>query len=419
MMYASCPAHYDEIGRGNLSAEQERELLEKLPAFDPVTARSARDNGALVELFRTYPGSMVNHHVARFVAWGRHAEYLLSKQPWNYAFGRASALDRFVALDGKILLLGCDHDTVTFLHYAEHIVDIPGKRVSRFKVPVSDGGTRVWRDMEEFDTSDGAHPNWPDRFFARLVDTLSGRDRQPRRASRRRAVFPARRARVAGVCPACDAGRGRRPARGRQRLLGASMTHRFPIAPPIEPMLAKLATELPAGDGFLYRAEVGRLSRDRLSRRRRGLHPEPRPAAARSLLSRAARRAAGRAARRLRARRRDRDRHAARPRLRRAADAAASRRLARRQAREGDAGRVRRVRRARRRRAGSARRRAARAPRAAGAAARRRQAADSPDADDARSRAGVGMAVAIRGRRPRRRDRQARRRRPTSPASAR
>ena len=171
MMYASCPTHYDEVGRGNLTAEQEREVLEKLPAFDPLTARSQRENGALVELFRTYPGSMVNDHVARFVAWGRHAEYLLSKQPWNYAFGRGSALDRFVALDGKILLLGCDHDTVTFLHYAEHIVDIPDKRVSRFKVPVSDDGTRVWRDMEEFDTSERAHPNWPDRFFARLVDT--------------------------------------------------------------------------------------------------------------------------------------------------------------------------------------------------------------------------------------------------------
>jgi len=171
MMYASCPAHYDEIGRGNLSPELERELQEKLPVFDPLTARSQRENGALVELFRTYPGSRVNHHVARFVTWGRHAEYLHSKQPWNYAFGRASALDRFVALDGKILLLGCDHDTVTFLHYAEHIVDIPGKRVSKFKVPVSESGTRVWRDMEEFDTSDRAHPNWPDRFFARLVDS--------------------------------------------------------------------------------------------------------------------------------------------------------------------------------------------------------------------------------------------------------
>ena len=172
MMYASCPAHYDEIGRGNLSADQERELLEKLPAFDPLTARAARDNGALVELLRTYPGSIVNAHVARFVAWGRHAEYLLSKQPWHYAFGHESALERFVEHDGKILLLGCDHDTVTFLHYAEHIVDIPDKRVATFRVPVDDNGTRVWRDMEEFDTSsEGAHPHWPDRFFARLVDT--------------------------------------------------------------------------------------------------------------------------------------------------------------------------------------------------------------------------------------------------------
>lgn len=176
MMYASCPAHVDEIGRGNLTADQERELLEKLPAFDPQTARSARDNGALVELLRTYPGSSVNPHVARFVVWGRHAAHLISEQPWNFAFGRQSALERFVELDGKILLLGCDHDTVTFLHYAEHIVDIPDKRVSRFKVPVMEAGARVWREMEEFDTSDGgAHAHWPDRFFARIVDTYARR----------------------------------------------------------------------------------------------------------------------------------------------------------------------------------------------------------------------------------------------------
>jgi aminoglycoside 3-N-acetyltransferase len=171
MMYASCPDHYDEVGLGNLAAEQERELLEKLPPFDPLTARSARDNGALVELLRTYPGSKVNAHVARFVFWGKHADRLIAPQPWHYAYGRDSALERFVSLDGKILLLGCDHDTVTFLHYAEHIVDIPDKIVVRFKVPVRENGRRVWRDMEEFDTSRGVHANWPDRFFARLVDT--------------------------------------------------------------------------------------------------------------------------------------------------------------------------------------------------------------------------------------------------------
>ena len=171
LMYASCPDGYDEVGRGTLSPDAEAELLEKLPPFDAESARSARDNGALVELLRTYPGSRVNDHVARFVAWGRHADHLFTEQPWNYAFGAGSALERFVALDGKILLLGSDHDTVTFLHYVEHIGEFPGKRVARFEVPVLENGERVWRPLAEYDTStQGVHPNWPDRFFAVITD---------------------------------------------------------------------------------------------------------------------------------------------------------------------------------------------------------------------------------------------------------
>src|SRR5574338_1177731 len=50
VMYASCPRYVDEVGRGNLTPAEEAEVLEKLPPFDPLTARSARDNGALVEL---------------------------------------------------------------------------------------------------------------------------------------------------------------------------------------------------------------------------------------------------------------------------------------------------------------------------------------------------------------------------------
>ena len=88
-MYASCPEYTDEVGRGHLTAGQEAELLDKLPAFDSLTARSARDNGVLVEMLRTYPGSSVNDHVARFVAWGKHAAHLLSPQPWDFAFGSA------------------------------------------------------------------------------------------------------------------------------------------------------------------------------------------------------------------------------------------------------------------------------------------------------------------------------------------
>jgi aminoglycoside 3-N-acetyltransferase len=170
MMYAGCPDHYDEVGRGHLTPDEERELLEKLPAFDAATARSARDNGSLVELLRTFPDSLVNDHVARFVVWGRRASELIAEQPWDFAYGTGSALEKLAELDGRILLLGSDPDAVTFLHYAEHLVDVPGKRIARFKVPVLEGGHRVWRDMAEVDTSTPAHADWPERLFGDIVE---------------------------------------------------------------------------------------------------------------------------------------------------------------------------------------------------------------------------------------------------------
>jgi aminoglycoside 3-N-acetyltransferase len=171
MMYASCPDGVDDVGRGVYPGSTELEILEKMPAFDPMTARSARDNGTLVEFFRTYPGTLVNNHVARFAVWGAHASHLISEQPWDFPFGRGSALDRFVDLNGKILLIGCDHDHVTFLHYAEHILDVPGLRIVTMEVPWLENGERVWKEVKEIDTSGaGAHPNWPDRFFAQIVN---------------------------------------------------------------------------------------------------------------------------------------------------------------------------------------------------------------------------------------------------------
>ena len=124
---------------------------------------------------------------------------------------------------------------------------------------------------------------------------------------------------------------------------------------------------------------------------------------------------------RLRGRRRDRDRHAARARLRRAAAAAAPRGVARGEAREGDAGVVRRLRSAGRRRHAICMAAPQRERRAAlERLLRGRRAAGPPHADDARPRARPrDWLDAVRGRRPRRRDRQAGATRRTSPASAR
>jgi aminoglycoside 3-N-acetyltransferase len=171
MMYVSCPSYYDDVGRGVLTPEQEAEVLEKHPPFDPVTTRSARSHGILVEFFRTFPGTLVNNHVARFAAAGALASDLLAEHPWNFPYGAGSPLDRFRALRGKILLLGSDHDEVTFLHHVEHVVAFPGKKISRYKVPCQMGGRIIWREVDEVNTAgDGAHANWPERFFAQIVD---------------------------------------------------------------------------------------------------------------------------------------------------------------------------------------------------------------------------------------------------------
>jgi hypothetical protein len=52
----------------------------------------------------------------------------------------------------------------------EHVVDIPDKRIVTFAVPVTENGARVWREMKEVDTSKGAHANWPEDIFSRIVD---------------------------------------------------------------------------------------------------------------------------------------------------------------------------------------------------------------------------------------------------------
>lgn len=120
----------------------------------------------------------MNRHVDRFVFWGKQTEHLMSSQRWNYAFGSDSPLERFLMLDGKIVLLASDHDAVTLLHYVEHVTDMPGERIARFQVPVMENGCRLWRAMEEFDTSgDGVHANWPDRFFAKIIDSFLTRTR--------------------------------------------------------------------------------------------------------------------------------------------------------------------------------------------------------------------------------------------------
>jgi aminoglycoside 3-N-acetyltransferase len=179
MMLFGCPAGFDEVGRGRLSAAEEASILAHMPAFDKMATRADRDVGTLAEFFRSWPGTLCSDCPAvRIGARGARADWLVSEHVLDYPFGRGTPFEKLVESRGKVLLLGSDHDEVTLMHYAEHITDFPGKIVARYQCPLLIDGRREWVRCEEFDSSsEGCHANWPDRFFALIVDDFIAKQR--------------------------------------------------------------------------------------------------------------------------------------------------------------------------------------------------------------------------------------------------
>lgn len=141
--------------------------------FDPDLSRSTRFNGALVELVRTTPGARRSLNAgASCSALGAHAEWLLEDHALDYGYGEHSPFAKLVEAGGKVLMIGAPLDTMTLLHHAEHLADIPGKRVKRYESPFLWDGEVVWRWVEEFDTSDPVVEGLPDDYFATIVDAF-------------------------------------------------------------------------------------------------------------------------------------------------------------------------------------------------------------------------------------------------------
>lgn len=177
MMVVGCPDGYDDVGRGILTPQQEADILAHQPAFDPKRARANRAVGTLAEFFRSWPGTLVSDSSARTAARGARAQWLTSEHPLSYPFGPGTPFEKLVQARGKVLLLGSDHDEVTLLHYPEHVADFPDKIVVRYRMPLLRDGKREWVAVEEFDSSNGAHASWPERFFALIIDDFIAKNR--------------------------------------------------------------------------------------------------------------------------------------------------------------------------------------------------------------------------------------------------
>lgn len=94
---------------------------------------------------------------------------LVADVPWNDYYGPGSPLERFVRAGGRVLRLGADLDTLTVLHYAEYLADVPNKRrVRRHRKVLTPKGPAI-RVVECLDDSEGiaAYPD-EDYFVAIL-----------------------------------------------------------------------------------------------------------------------------------------------------------------------------------------------------------------------------------------------------------
>ncbi|HSL00574.1 MAG TPA: aminoglycoside 3-N-acetyltransferase [Rubrobacteraceae bacterium] len=146
---------------GELDEQARRIYLEEHPPYDPRVALASRDHGRIPEALRTWPGARHSGHPeAGVAAIGPLAGALTASHPYDDAYGAGTPYARLVELGGQVALLGAPLETVTLVHHAEAIAEVPGKRRVSYGAPVivGDPGERLWRTFSDIDTSEGALP---------------------------------------------------------------------------------------------------------------------------------------------------------------------------------------------------------------------------------------------------------------------
>jgi aminoglycoside 3-N-acetyltransferase len=169
MAYCDWDAAYEELLDENGRVPEQ--WRDHIPPFDPLTSRAIRANGTFPEFLRTTPSAMRSANSgASMVALGARAAWLTADHPIDYGYGPASPLAKLVETGGKVVMLGAPLDTMTILHHAEHLADVPGKRIKRVEVPYLTPSAVEWRMIEEFDTGDSLCPALDGRsYFTEIV----------------------------------------------------------------------------------------------------------------------------------------------------------------------------------------------------------------------------------------------------------
>ncbi|WP_338875905.1 aminoglycoside 3-N-acetyltransferase [Spirosoma sp. SC4-14] len=146
-------------------------LKPDIAPFNTFSSRASRDHGVFAEFVRTTPGALRSQNPgASVAAIGRLAKWFTTDHPFDYGYGPGSPFEKLVLTDGKILMIGAPLDTMSILHHAEHLAQIPGKRIRHMEVPLQLDGEVCWRMIEEFDTADPVVDGLDADYFKTIVE---------------------------------------------------------------------------------------------------------------------------------------------------------------------------------------------------------------------------------------------------------
>jgi aminoglycoside 3-N-acetyltransferase len=142
-----------------------------VPPYDPATARPARDHGILAAVIGTRPGVRRSGNPgASVAALGARAEEFTADHPLDFGYGEGTPFARLTAAGGRVLMVGAPFDTMTILHHAEHLADLPGKRRIHIEYPLATPHGTEWRLVEEFDTGNPVVAGPPEDYFRLIVE---------------------------------------------------------------------------------------------------------------------------------------------------------------------------------------------------------------------------------------------------------
>ena len=128
------PAFYYEYGRWDAPFDAERtDVSKELGAFSSYVAKKKSAKRSI-------------HPLTALAAVGKNAEHVTNGECLT-SYGVGSAWDRFFEVDGKMLFLGVDLGSMTFVHYVEHRVGVPHIYNKYHTIPVSKNGVEISKQV--------------------------------------------------------------------------------------------------------------------------------------------------------------------------------------------------------------------------------------------------------------------------------